>query len=142
MIKEFKSFAMKGNVLDLAVAVIIGSAFGKIVSSFVNDLLMPPLGLLLGNRDFSNMRVILKNAREAVMEGDTVITPAIAEVSVRYGAFISTIIDFLIVAFAIFLVVKAYNSLKRKEEAKPAAPPAPGKEEILLTEIRDISKER
>ncbi len=142
MLREFKSFAMKGNVLDLAVAVIIGGAFGKIISSFVNDVLMPPIGLLLGDRDFSNMRVILKYPREAIMEGDKIIAAPIAEVSIRYGAFISTVLDFLIVAFAIFMVVKAYNRLKRKEEVKPAAPPAPPKQEILLAEIRDLLKEK
>lgn len=142
MLKEFKSFAMKGNVLDLAVAVIIGGAFGKIITSFVNDVIMPPIGLLLGNRDFGNLRVILKQAQDVVMEGDTVVTPAIAEVSIRYGAFVNTVIDFLLVAFAIFMVVKGYNKLKRKEEEKPAAPPAPSKEETLLTEIRDILKEK
>jgi large conductance mechanosensitive channel len=142
MLKEFKSFAMKGNVLDLAVAVIIGGAFGKIITSFVNDVIMPPIGLLLGNRDFGNLRVIMKQAQEAVMEGDTVITPAIAEVSIRYGAFVNTVLDFLLVAFAIFMVIKAYNKMKKKEEEKPAAPPAPSKEETLLTEIRDILKEK
>lgn len=142
MMKEFKSFAMKGNVLDLAVAVIIGGAFGKIITSFVNDVLMPPIGLILGNRDFSNMRVVLKHAQDAVTDGDQILTPAIAEVSIRYGAFVNTILDFLIVAFSIFMVVKAYNRLKKKEEAKPAAPPAPSKEEVLLTEIRDILKEK
>ena len=142
MMKEFKSFAMRGNVLDLAVAVIIGGAFGKIITSFVNDVLMPPIGLLLGNRDFGNMRIILKYAQDAITEGDQIITPAIAEVSIRYGAFVNTILDFLIVAFSIFMVVKAYNRLKKKEEAKPAAPPAITKEEVLLTEIRDILKEK
>jgi large conductance mechanosensitive channel len=140
ILKEFKSFAVKGNVLDLAVAVIIGAAFGKIITSFVNDILMPPLGLLLGNRDFSNMRIILKQAQLAVTDGEQVVVPAVAEVSVRYGLFINTLLDFLIVAFAIFMVIKAYNSFKRKEEAKPAAPPAPTQEEILLTEIRDLLK--
>ena len=142
MFEEFKKFAMKGNVLDLAVAVIIGGAFGKIISSLVNDVLMPPIGLLLGNRDFSNMRVILKYPKEAIMEGDQIIAPAIAEVSIKYGAFISTILDFLIVAFSIFLVIKFYNRLKKKEELKPAAPPPPSKEEVLLSEIRDILKEK
>jgi large conductance mechanosensitive channel len=142
MLKEFKTFAMKGNVLDLAVAVIIGGAFGKIITSFVNDVLMPPIGLLLGNKDFSNMRVILKNSTDAVMNGDTVVTPAIAEVSIRYGAFANTVLDFLIVAFSIFMVIKAFNSMKKKEEAAPADPPAPTKEETLLTEIRDILKEK
>ncbi len=142
MLKEFKSFAMKGNVLDLAVAVIIGGAFGKIVTSFVNDVIMPPVGLLLGNTDFSNLRVILKRGSEAVTEGDTVIAPAVAEVSLRYGAFINTVLDFLIVALVIFLVIRAYNNLKKKEEAAPAPPPEPSKEEILLKEIRDILKEK
>jgi large conductance mechanosensitive channel len=142
MLKEFKSFAMKGNVLDLAVAVIIGGAFGKIITSFVNDVLMPPIGLLLGNRDFGNMRVILKHAQDAVMQGDQIITPAIAEVSVKYGAFVNNVLDFIIVALAIFMVIKAYNRLKKKEEAKPVAPPSPTKEEVLLGEIRDILKEK
>ncbi len=142
MIKEFKSFAMKGNVLDLAVAVIIGGAFGKIITSFVNDVIMPPIGLLLGNTDFSNLRVILKTGSEAVMDGDTVVAPAIAEVAVRYGAFVNTILDFLIVALAIFFVIKGYNNLKKKEETAPAPPPEPSKEEVLLKEIRDILKEK
>lgn len=142
VLKEFKAFAMKGNVLDLAVAVIIGGAFGKIVTSFVNDVLMPPIGLLLGNKDFGNMRVILKHSTDAVMNGDTVVTPAIAEVSIRYGAFANTILDFLIVAFSIFMVVQAFNKMKRKEIAAPTAPPLPSTEEILLTEIRDILKEK
>jgi large conductance mechanosensitive channel len=142
IIKEFKTFAMRGNVLDLAVAVIIGTAFGRIITSFVNDIIMPPIGLLLGNRDFSNLRIILKHAREAVVQGDTVVVPAIEEVAVRYGAFINTVLEFLIVAAAIFAVIKAFNSMKRKEVAQPAPPPAPTKEEILLTEIRDILKEK
>lgn len=140
ILKEFKQFAVKGNVLDLAVAVIIGAAFGKIISSFVNDILMPPLGLLLGERDFSNMRVILKQAQLPVIEGEQVIVPAVAEVAVRYGLFINNVLDFVIVAFAIFMVIKAFNSMKRKEAAKPAAVPAPTREEILLTEIRDLLK--
>ncbi|HKI87897.1 MAG TPA: large-conductance mechanosensitive channel protein MscL [Draconibacterium sp.] len=142
VLKEFKSFAMKGNVLDLAVAVIIGGAFGKIITSFVNDVLMPPIGLLLGNADFSNLKVILKSGQEAVMNGDQVVTPAVTEVAMRYGAFVNTILDFLIVAFAIFMVIKAFNRMKKKEEVKPAAPPAPTKEEVLLTEIRDILKDK
>ena len=142
MLKEFKSFAMRGNVLDLAVAVIIGAAFGKIITSFVNDVLMPPIGLLLGNADFSKLRIILKTGQEAVMSGEEVVTPAVAEVAIRYGAFVNTVLDFLIVAFAIFMVIKAFNKMKKKEEVKPAAPPAPSKEEVLLTEIRDILKEK
>ncbi|HPF49984.1 MAG TPA: large-conductance mechanosensitive channel protein MscL [Draconibacterium sp.] len=143
MLKEFKSFAMRGNVLDLAVAVIIGGAFGKIITSFVNDVLMPPIGLLLGNTDFSNLKIILKEGSEAVMNGDQVVTPAITEVAIKYGAFVNTVLDFLIVAFSIFMVIKAFNSMKKKEAAAPPpAPPAPSKEELLLTEIRDILKEK
>ncbi|MCE4565972.1 large-conductance mechanosensitive channel protein MscL [Maribellus sp. CM-23] len=143
VLKEFKSFAMKGNVLDLAVAVIIGGAFGKIITSFVNDVLMPPIGLLLGNTDFSNLRVVIKEGSEAVMNGEQVVSPAVAEVAIKYGAFVNTVLDFLIVAFSIFLVVKAFNKMKKKEAAAPPpAPPAPSKEEVLLTEIRDILKEK
>jgi large conductance mechanosensitive channel len=142
MLKEFKSFAMKGNVLDLAVAVIIGGAFGKIITSFVNDVLMPPIGLLLGNTDFSNLKVILKAGADAVMNGDQVVTPAVTAVTLNYGVFINTVLDFLIVAFSIFMVIKAFNSMKKKQEEAPAAPPAPSKEETLLAEIRDILKEK
>jgi len=124
MVSEFRDFAMKGNVVDMAVGVVIGGAFGKIVTSFTNDVLMPPIGLLLGGVDFSDLKIMIK---EAV--GET------AAVSINYGAFINIILDFLIIAFAIFLVVKAMNSMKKKEEAAP--PPGPSKEEVLLTEIRD-----
>jgi large conductance mechanosensitive channel len=117
---------MRGNVIDMAVGIVIGGAFGKIVSSFVADVLMPPIGILLGNVDFSDLGVTLQAATD---EG--------AAVMLRYGAFLQTVIDFLIIAFAIFLVVKAMNTMKKKEEAAPAAPPAPSKEETLLTEIRD-----
>jgi large conductance mechanosensitive channel len=128
ILKEFKDFAMKGNVVDLAVAVVIGGAFGKIVTSLVNDVVMPPIGLLLGGTDFSELKVIMK---EATAEAEAV--------SLNYGSFINTLIDFLIVALAIFSVIKAINSLKRKEAAAPPPPPpAPSKEEILLTEIRDL----
>jgi large conductance mechanosensitive channel len=142
MMKEFKAFAMRGNVVDLAVAVVIGAAFGKIIASFVNDVLMPPIGLLLGGADFSKLKVVLKGGSEAIMNGDTVLTPAVAEVAIKYGSFVNTVVDFTIVAFAIFMVVKAIAKTKKKEETKPAAPPAPSKEEILLTEIRDILKEK
>jgi len=134
MIKEFKAFIMKGNVLDLAVAVIIAGAFGKIVSSFVADIIMPPIGLLLGGVDFTDLMFVMKDA--VVVDGEEVA----AEVAIRYGAFIQTIIDFLIIGFAIFMVVKAYNASKKKEEAAPAAPPAPSNEEVLLAEIRDLLK--
>jgi large conductance mechanosensitive channel len=126
MVSEFKDFAMRGNVVDMAVGIVIGGAFGKIVSSFVADVLMPPIGLAMGGVDFKDLAVTLK---EAV--GET------AAVTVNYGTFIQTVIDFLIIAFAIFMVVKAMNSMKKKEEEAPAAPPEPSKEEVLLTEIRD-----
>lgn len=142
MMKDFKSFAMKGNVVDLAVAVIIGAAFGKIIASFVKDVLMPPIGLLLGNADFSNLQVVLKAGNAAIMSGEKVVTPEVAEVAIRYGAFVNTVVDFLIVAFAIFMMVRLIAKTKKVEEAKPAAPPVPTKEEVLLTEIRDILKEK
>jgi large conductance mechanosensitive channel len=129
IIEEFKTFAMKGNVLDMAVGIIIGAAFGKIVSSFVADVIMPPIGLILGGVDFSNLLITLKGAVDK--------TPA---VTLNYGKFIQSIVDFLIVAWAIFMMVKGMNALKKKQEEVPAAPPAPPKEEVLLTEIRDILK--
>ena len=131
VVSEFKQFAMRGNVVDLAVGVVIGAAFGKIVSSLVADLIMPIVGILTGGIDFSDKAVML---REAV--GDQ---PAVL---LTYGKFVQATVDFIIVAFAIFLVVKGINRLKRKEEAKPAAPPAPSAEEKLLTEIRDLLKSR
>ncbi len=128
MLKEFKAFAMKGNVVDLAVAVIIGGAFGKVVTSVVNDIIMPPIGLLLGGVDFSELKVIMKGA-----------TAEVEAVTLNYGAFINTVIDFLIVAFAIFMVIKAINATKKKQPAPPPpAPPVPTNEETLLTEIRDL----
>ena len=126
-ISEFKEFAVKGNVVDLAVGVIIGAAFGKIVTSLVNDVIMPPIGLVTGGLDFSKQKWVLKAA-----EGTK------PETAINYGMFINNVIDFLIVAFVIFLLIKGINSLKRQEEATSAAPPAPTKEEILLTEIRDL----
>lgn len=131
MLSEFKSFAMRGNVVDMAVGIVIGGAFGKIVSSFVADVLMPPIGLLLGNVDFSDLAVTLRAAAEGA-----------EAVTLRYGQFIQTVLDFVIIAFAIFLVVKAMNTMKKKEEAAPAAPPEPSKEEVLLTEIRDALRSR
>lgn len=134
MIKEFRDFIMRGNVLDLAVAVIIGAAFGKIVTSLVNDVIMPAVGLVLGGVNFSDLQVVLK---EAVMEGEEVIQEAVA---IKYGVFIQTVVDFLLVALVIFLIIKAYNKTQKKEEEAPAPPPAPSAEETLLTEIRDILK--
>ena len=128
LLADFKKFAMKGNIIDLAVAVIIGAAFGKIVSSFVDDILMPPIGLLLGGVDFTDIVLPLK---EGATEDETVV--------IRIGNFIQNVIDFLIIAFSVFLVVKAYQSTQKKEEAAPVAPP----EEVkLLTEIRDELKKR
>jgi len=132
ILKEFKEFAMRGNVIDLAVAVVIGGAFGKIVTSFVNDILMPPLGLLLGGMDFKELKLIIKEGTEAV-----------APVTWNYGMFIQNVIDFLIIAFAIFMVVKAMMKLQRKKVEEPApepAPPEPTNEEKLLSEIRDLLK--
>ena len=129
MMSEFKSFAMRGNVMDMAVGIVIGGAFGKIVSSFVNDVLMPPIGMMMGGVDFNDLAVVLKEA-----SGD------VAAVTLNYGSFIQTVVDFLIIAFAIFMVVKAMNNMKKKEEAAPAAPPKPSAEEVLLTEIRDALK--
>ncbi len=129
MMKEFQKFAVKGNVMDMAVGIIIGAAFGKIVSSFVNDVLMPPLGLLIGDVDFSDLAITLKDA-----VGDT---PAVL---LKYGAFIQTVFDFVIIAFAIFMMVRWINNLKKKEEAAPAAHPKPSAQEVLLTEIRDLLK--
>jgi len=127
--QEFKKFAMRGNVVDMAVGIIIGAAFGKIVSSLVSDVIMPPIGLLVGGIDFSNLSFVIKEAQEGV-----------EAVTIKYGVFINALIDFIIVAFAIFLLIKGLNSLKSKEEQKPAAPPKPSDEVILLGEIRDLLK--
>ena len=133
MLKEFKEFAMRGNVVDLAIGVIIGAAFGKIVTSLVNDVLMPPIGLMLGNADFSNLFLNLSGDYETVEAATTAGAPIL-----KYGLFINTVIDFVIVAFVIFLVVKGLNRLKKKQEAAP--PPGPTTEEKLLMEIRDVLK--
>lgn len=132
LIKEFKEFAMKGNVVDLAVAVIIGGAFGKIVSSFVNDIIMPPIGVLLGGVDFKDLSIIIKAA-----EGEL---PAVV---LGYGNFLQNVVDFLIIAFVIFMAIKGMNSFKKKEVEAPAPPPpAPPKSEVLLEEIRDLLKNK
>ena len=140
MIKEFKDFINKGSVIDMAVGLILATYFGAIVKSLVNDIIMPPIGKLLGGVDFSSLKYMIQQGQAAVMDGDAVIAPAVNEVAISYGVFINTIITFIIVAFAIFLVVKGYNNMKKKEESKPAPPPAPSKEEVLLTEIRDLLK--
>jgi large conductance mechanosensitive channel len=129
LVDEFKAFAMKGNVVDLAVGIVIGAAFGKIVSSMVSDIIMPPLGLLIGGVNFTELKVVMKAAAET--------HPA---VTWNYGNFLQACFDFLVVGFSVFLVIKAMVIARRKEEAAPSAPPAPTKEEILLTEIRDLLK--
>ncbi|MGE0487427.1 MAG: large-conductance mechanosensitive channel protein MscL [Gammaproteobacteria bacterium] len=135
LLSEFKEFAVKGNVVDMAVGIIVGAAFGKIVSSLVNDVIMPPVGLLLGGVNFSDLAVVLKEAQGEV-----------AAVTINYGVFIQTVLDFVIVAFAIFMAIKAMNAVKRAREeeveAPPPAPPEPSAEEKLLTEIRDLLAKR
>ena len=126
MMQEFKQFAMRGNVVDMAVGIVIGGAFGKIVSSFVADVIMPPIGIIIGGVNFSDLLITIKSA-----------TAEAAAVTINYGKFIQSVIDFVIIAFAIFMVIKGMNSLKKKEEEAPAPPPEPSKEEVLLTEIRD-----
>ncbi|MDR2147957.1 MAG: large-conductance mechanosensitive channel protein MscL [Tannerella sp.] len=130
-IKEFKEFAMRGNLIDMAVGVVIGGAFGKIVSSIVADIVMPVVSILTGGYDFTKLKYVLK---QAVMEGDKVVTP---ELALNYGSFIQVTLDFLIVAFAVFLVIKVINKIRRKKEAQPAAP---AEDIVLLTEIRDLLK--
>lgn len=139
LISEFKAFAMRGNVVDMAVGIIIGGAFGKIVSSVVADVIMPPIGLLLGGVKFTDLKIVLKD--QVVDAAGQVTSQAVA---INYGNFIQTTVDFLIIAFAIFMMIKAMNSLKKKEEApaEEPAPPAPTKEELLLSEIRDILKNK
>jgi large conductance mechanosensitive channel len=131
ILKEFKEFAVKGNAVDMAVGIIIGAAFGKIISSMVADVIMPPIGLLVGGVDFTKLAVTLKEAEDKI--------PA---VTLNYGNFIQTTVDFTIIAFAIFMVVKLLNKLKKEEVAAPAPEPGPSKEELLLTEIRDLLKEK
>lgn len=131
MMQEFKAFAMRGNVVDMAVGIVIGAAFGKIVSSFVADIIMPPLGMLLGKVNFSDLSVTLKAA-----------TAEAEAVTLNYGMFIQTVFDFVIVAFAIFMVIKWMNALKTKQEVEPEAAPPPPAEQVLLAEIRDLLKQK
>lgn len=128
MLQEFKDFAMRGNVVDMAVGIIIGGAFGKIISSLVADVIMPPIGMLMGGVDFSDLAFVLGDGEGAA--------------SINYGVFVNTVLDFLIVAFAIFMLIKGMNSMKKKEEEKPVEPPKPSAEEVLLTEIRDALQSR
>ena len=138
MLNEFKQFAMRGNVVDMAVGIVIGAAFGKIVSSLVNDVIMPPIGLLMGGVDFSNLFV---NLGEGTFASLAAAEEAGAPI-IKYGVFVNTVLDFVIVAFAIFMVVRGMNRLKKKEEEAPKAPPEPPAEQKLLTEIRDLLKQR
>ncbi|MNS10103.1 Large-conductance mechanosensitive channel [compost metagenome] len=138
-ITDFKAFLMKGEIVNLATAVIVGGAFGKIVTSFTNDVLMPPIGLLLGKVDFKNLKIVLQDGIPAVMENGVEKVPAVAEVALNYGSFIQTVFDFVIIGFCIFMVLKAYEKTKKKEEPAPAAPAGPTQEE-LLTQIRDLLK--
>jgi len=144
MLKEFKEFISKGNVMEMAVGLIMAIYFGAIIKSLVNDIIMPPIGQLMGGVDFNDLKIVLQESTPAVMDGDTVVSAGLAEVAIMYGSFINHIITFVIVAFCIFMIVKAYNNMKSKmakEEAEsPKAPAAPTKEEILLTEIRDLLK--
>jgi large conductance mechanosensitive channel len=137
LINEFKDFAMKGNVVDMAVGIIIGGAFGKIISSVVSDIIMPPIGLLLGGVNFTDLKATLKSAQVDAATGKIV-----QAVTLNYGQFVQTTVDFLIIAFAIFMMVKAMNAMKKKEAVAPSSPPVPSKEELLLTEIRDILKRK
>lgn len=123
LFQEFKTFAMKGNVVDMAIGIIIGAAFGKIVTSLVTDILLPPIGLLIGGIDFSGLSIALKSG-----------------VVIKYGLFINTVIDFIIVAFAIFLMIKTINRIKKNEKERPSVPPSPSEEVVLLTQIRDLLK--
>ena len=138
MLDEFKKFAMRGNVVDMAVGIIIGGAFGKIISSFVADVIMPPIGMLMGNVDFSQLFINLSDtAYESLALAQEAGAPTI-----NYGVFINTVLDFLIVAFAIFMVIRGMNKMKKKEEEKPAEPAKPSDEVVLLTEIRDALNNR
>lgn len=152
-LKEFKTFALKGNVMDMAVGVIIGGAFGKIVSSLVNDILMPPIGALIGNTDFSQLRVDLSKIRDVTTQATQAVTGVFSSeteaatapvepIYWNYGAFIQQCVDFAILAFCVFLMVKLMNRIMRKRAEAPAPAPAPSREEQLLTEIRDLLRER
>jgi large conductance mechanosensitive channel len=139
ILKEFKEFAVKGNMIDLAVGIIIGAAFGKIIASLVSDIIMPPIGMLLGGLNFTDMQLIMKEAVKDPLTGKET-----AAVALRYGSFIQTLVDFIIIAFSVFMIVKGIMSMKKKQVeeqiAAPAPPPAPTKDQELLTEIRDLLK--
>lgn len=141
MLKEFKEFAMRGNVVDMAIGIVIGASFGTIVTSLVKDVIMPPIGLLLGKVDFSNLFVVLKSGAAGPYTSLSA-AQAAGAVTLNYGLFLNTIINFVIVAFAIFMLIRGMNKMKRKQEEIPAAPPAPPVQEVLLAEIRDLLKTR
>ncbi len=134
MLQEFKDFAIKGNLIDMAVGVVMGGAFGKVVSSFIDGMVMPAVGMITGGVDFTQMKLVLKPAVAASADGAT---PAVAEVAVKYGTFITEVITFIVVAAVVFMVIKSINKMKKAEAAAPAPPPA---QEVLLTEIRDLLK--
>ena len=142
MLKEFKEFAMRGNVVDMAVGIIIGAAFGAIVTSFVGDVMMPIIGLAVGGVDFSNMLLVLREGTPPGPYPSLAAAKAAGAVAVGYGALINTIVNFLIVAFALFLLIKGINATRRQQPAPPPAPPEPSKEEVLLTQIRDLLARR
>jgi large conductance mechanosensitive channel len=142
MFKEFKDFAMKGNVVDMAIGIVIGAAFGAIVNSLVADVIMPIVGLITGGVDFSNQYVLLKGGSTAAPYATLAAAKAAGAVTLNLGSFVNLLINFIIIAFALFMVVKAVNAAKRKQATVPAAPVAPGKEEVLLTEIRDLLRKR
>lgn len=140
-LKDFKGFLLKGDIVNLATAVIVATAFGNIVKSLTNDILMPPIGLMLGGVDFTELKIILKEAQpEAIINGETI--AAVEAVSINYGNFIQLVINFVIIGFCIFMILKVYEKRKKQEAAAPAAPPAPSTEEKLLMEIRDLLKTR
>ena len=142
MFKEFKDFAMRGNVVDMAVGIIIGGAFGAIVTSLVGDILMPPIGMLLGNVDFGNIFLVLKEGATPGPYASLAAAKAAGAITMAWGTWINTVINFLIVAFALFMVIRAMNKMKKAEAAAPAAPPVPPRSEVLLEEIRDLLKKK
>lgn len=140
-IKEFKEFAMKGNLIDMAVAFVIGGAFAKVTTSFIEGVVMPPIGKLMGNVDFSKLQYVIQDGTSEIKDASGAITQkAVADIAIKYGAFLNTVIDFIIVALVMFMVIKAMNKMKKKQAEVPAPPAEPTKEEVLLTEIRDLLK--
>ncbi len=140
MLKEFKAFILTGNVLELAIAVILAGAISGVVKGFVNSIMMPIIGYFMGGMNFADMKIVLAEAIAEVKDGDTVITAAIPENAIMYGEWINTIINLIIVGFVLFMIVKAYNKAKKKKEEAPAAPAGPTDDQVLLTEIRDLLK--